>query len=161
MKDHWFAGVGIGSYRAAYEAAYLRVFQTPQFHTASQDPHNLLIQTGVELGVIGLVLVLGAWAIQLTSLRAIPPTSPLYDLRCAVEAATIALFVTALSVDLMNFKFTWLCFYLAFLTRSAWKTLPTTMGHAPPQSPAAPVSAGVGRLPPGWAGKKIPTAPSS
>jgi hypothetical protein len=161
LRDHWFAGAGLGSYRSAYEAAYLHVYQTRQFHTPSQDPHNLLLQTTVELGVIGLVLVVGAWVLQLTMLRAIPRANPLYDLRCAVEAATIAILVTAFTVDLMNYKFTWLCFSLAFLTRSAWQGLPTTVTRVPVEPPVLPGFAGGRRPTPAWAGKKIPSAHSN
>ncbi|HEY0797909.1 MAG TPA: O-antigen ligase family protein, partial [Candidatus Baltobacteraceae bacterium] len=135
FRGHWLIGTGIGSYRAAYEAAYLRVYETLQFFTPSQDPHSLIVQTAVELGAIGIILVFGAWIVQMGVLRAIPKGSPLYDLRCAIEGATIALFIMALSVDLMTFKFPWLCFYLAYLTRSAWQESPQAFAPAPVAPP--------------------------
>jgi hypothetical protein len=64
----------------------------------------------VELGIIGLVLVLGFWFSNLFSLRHIRPDNEWYDFRIALEAATIGLFVAALSVDLIWFKLTWLLF---------------------------------------------------
>jgi hypothetical protein len=151
FRHHWFLGNGIGGYRDAYEQAYLHIFQSGNFHTWSQDPHNLLFQTGVELGGIGLMIVAVAWFVQFRTLRYIPRASPLYDMRCAVEAATAALFVSSLSMDLMTMKWTWLCFSMAYVTRNTWLCNQGRFGGALRAPPAPAVSAATPAVGPGIA----------
>ena len=97
--------------------------QTPHQIWASatwhRAPHNLLVGTGVELGIIGLVLLLAAWGCQFNMLRKILPNEPEYPMRVALEATVIGTFIAALFLDVMIFKYVWLTFMLMALVRNA------------------------------------------
>jgi O-antigen ligase len=109
FKQHWLTGAGVGNYRALYDTFFIHVYQAYSGGW-SRPAHNLIVQVMVELGVIGLALVLAFWFSNLFSLRHIRPGDEWYDFRIALEAATIGLFIAALSVDLIWFKLTWLLF---------------------------------------------------
>jgi len=109
FKHHWLTGSGVGNYRALYDTFFIHVYQ--RYSGGWDRPaHNLIVQVAVELGIIGLALVLGFWFSNLFSLRHIRPDNEWYDYRLAFEAATVGLFVAALSIDLLWFKLTWLLF---------------------------------------------------
>jgi O-antigen ligase len=121
FKLHWLGGIGTGQFRLAYQESYLYV--KPSLNNPRpwmEDAHNLIASTAVELGVIGLLLILAAWCFQFRVGRSIPRTSSLFDMRVALEAATLGLFVNALSVDLMFYKYLWIAFTLGVLVRNAW-----------------------------------------
>ncbi len=86
---------------------------------ALEDAHNLLVSNAVERGIIGLVLVLAAWFFQWRVGSWIGRKSSLFDARIALEAGTLGLFVNAMSLDIMFYKYTWLAFMLAVLVRNA------------------------------------------
>lgn len=118
FKEHWLFGAGYYNFANAYDASYLTVFQkyVAHFHRA---PHDLLVQTSVELGVIGVVLLLVAWFGQLGLLKHIGPDDPRFGLRVGAEAALLGLFVAAMFLDLLTMKYTWLTFMLVLLIRNA------------------------------------------
>ncbi len=123
FREHWLLGAGTGNFRLAYRDAYLSVGQSGYFyHRWMEDSHNLIVNTGVELGVIGVVLVLAAWVLQFRTTSRIPRTSSLGGVRSAIEAGTIGLFVVAMTVDIMWYKYLWIAFMLAVLARNAWET---------------------------------------
>ena len=124
FKQHPLLGVGTGDFRVAYSDVYLTVFQRGSFHAWAEDSHNLIASTAVELGVIGLVLMLAAWIFQFRTVAHIPRSSSLSDLRTTVEAATIGLFIVAMTVDLMWYKYLWILFMMSVLVRNAWKSRP-------------------------------------
>jgi O-antigen ligase len=117
FKHNWLLGGGVGNFPTAYDQSFITVYQRvyAYWHRA---PHDMIIEFAVELGVIGLILLLSAWYLQLRSLSVIPKSSDLYDMRIAIEAAYVAVFVSALFVGLMDYKFTWLLFGLIAVTRS-------------------------------------------
>ncbi len=117
FKHHWLVGAGIGNFESAYDAQYLNIFQAYAAKWA-RPAHNLLLQSGVEFGLVGLVLVLWGWGSQLLMLRPIGPAHRLYDLRIALEAACIGLFVGAMSVDMLWYKYLWEAFIMMALLRS-------------------------------------------
>jgi O-antigen ligase len=121
FRQHWLAGDGTGNFQLAYGESYLK---TPQhgafFHPWVMASHNLIVSTGVELGIVGVVLVLGAWALQFRAVGCIPRRSSLGDVRAAIEAGTLGLFVVAMTVDLMWYKYLWIAFMLGVLARNAW-----------------------------------------
>ncbi|HZV78562.1 MAG TPA: O-antigen ligase family protein [Candidatus Binatus sp.] len=145
FQHHWLIGSGIGNYRALYDTFFIQVYQ--RYSGGWGRPsHNLIIQVAVEMGVVGLVLVLTFWASNLFALRHIRPNSEWYDYRLALEAATIGIFVAALSIDLLWFKLTWLVFgtvaQLRALTITARARAPALAkvrgGRARPAPRAAP-----------------------
>lgn len=120
IKSHWLFGIGYGNFTVAYDKALL---QTPhlmwadaRWHSAS---HNLLVGTWVELGIIGLALLLAAWLSQFFMLRDIAPSEPEYPLRIAAEASVLGIFIAALFLDVMTYKYVWLAFMFLALLRNA------------------------------------------
>ncbi len=120
VKSHWLLGAGYGNFTLAYDRVFL---QTPNLAWAAtgwhRGSHSLLVGTSVELGLVGLVLLLTAWAAQFLMLRDILPTEPEYPVRIALEAAVLGTFVAALFLDVMTFKYIWLTFMLIALVRNA------------------------------------------
>jgi O-antigen ligase len=120
FQTHWLAGWGAGDFRDAYAAAFLKAYQSGQMPPRIQDAHNMLISTSVELGIIGIVLLLAAWFFQFRTVSVIPRSSPLFDLRLAAEAGTLGLFFIALTLDVLYFKYLWIGFMIAVLIRNAY-----------------------------------------
>ena len=123
FKHNWFAGHGLGMFKAAYQASFLEYSQPASSAQRVQDPHNILVEFAVELGVIGLALLFLAWWWQFRTLREIGPSNGGWtDVRLAIEATTIALFVSALSLDLLTFKYAWLSLSAAWIVRAAYRS---------------------------------------
>ncbi|MGC1381253.1 MAG: O-antigen ligase family protein [Candidatus Baltobacteraceae bacterium] len=118
LKSHWLLGAGYNNFGFAYDQAFLQTHQT-QFANWHRAPHDLLIGTGVELGIVGVALVIAGWVAQFRMLRNVPATSPEYPLRLALESAVLATFVAALFLDVMIAKYLWLTFMLIALIRNA------------------------------------------
>jgi len=118
FKEHWLFGAGYANFPFAYDSAFIRVpelFYT-KWHRAS---HDIILNTAVELGVVGLILLICAWTSHFRLLSFIKPEHPLYPLRTALEASMIGLFVAGLFADIMSMKYAWMPFMLAVLTRTA------------------------------------------
>src|SRR5580704_2625884 len=132
---HWLLGTGVGTFVPAYDRAFFLTYQ-PQFLEWSRDPHNLVMSTAVELGVVGLVLMAVALILQYRSVRLITPDAPFPWLRSVFSAALIGLVVAAMFVDVLATKFSWLLFteMLIFAGFGA----PTWMPRARATRPRAP-----------------------
>jgi O-antigen ligase len=123
FKHHWFAGHGFGMFMPAYQSAFLEFSQPAVGMQRIQMPHNIVVEFAVELGLIGVALMLYAWWSQFRTLREIgPQEGGWFDARLAVEATTLALFVSALSLDLLTFKYLWLAISAAWILRAAYRT---------------------------------------
>lgn len=120
FREHWLVGAGIGNFPFAFDQAFLRVQEAyyTHWHRAS---HNILIQTAVELGIVGIVLFGYAWWTQVRSLRVIPVQSGLYPLRLALEAGIVGLFVSGFFLNIMTEKYLWLALMLVALTRNTYR----------------------------------------
>jgi O-antigen ligase len=118
FKQNWLFGAGYNNFPLAYNQAFLQVFQ-PFYAGWSRAPHNMLLGNAVELGVVGLALLLGAWYSQFRVLSRITPVDPRYGMRLCLEAALIGLFISGLFADMMVTKTLWLAFILVILTRNA------------------------------------------
>lgn len=115
--QHPFAGTGAGSYATVYDRWYLRIFERidPGWDMAS---HNIVLHYGVELGVIGLALVI-AWCIaQWMLASALPKAGLLGDLRTICIASLLAFAFVAFFIDVFDVKFVWLAFALVAQTRN-------------------------------------------
>jgi hypothetical protein len=141
LKEHWLAGAGIGSYPMAYDRAFLLVSQH-SFEGWSRPSHNLILGTSVELGVIGLALVLSAWWLSSREARSVPPPSPLYPLAIAAETAILSLFVVAMFVDTLLFKYVWLAFAFAVFVRNLDRSERRYFVAVTPGPVPAPMTAG-------------------
>lgn len=107
FPDHWFVGTGQGSFTAAYDHSLFLAYQ-PIFLEWSRDPHNLIISTATELGIVGLVVLSVALILQFRTIRLIPP--PYTWLRLVFAASMVGLLVAAMFVDVLATKFSWLLF---------------------------------------------------
>ncbi len=117
--QHPVLGAGFGNFQPAYNAAFMAVSLTKNIYW-SQAPHSNLVWIAVELGAVGLLIFLYAWWEQFRTLRGIAPYEPLFPVRLAVEAGIIGLFVASLFLGTFTYKYLWLAFMLAALTRNAW-----------------------------------------
>lgn len=118
FASHPLFGYGYGNFPYAFDRAFAQVSET--YYTRwHRDPHDIIVSTAVELGVVGVVLLLGVWWKQARSLRFIGPTHSLYSLRLSIEAAMIGMFVASIFLDTLTTKYFWLLFMLTALTRNA------------------------------------------
>jgi O-antigen ligase len=119
LKSHWLLGAGFYNFPYAYNQALLQAHTT--FTKWALAPHDVLIGTSVELGLIGLALVLAGWYMQFRMLSIVPPESDDYPLRLAIEAATLGLFVAAIFLDMLATKYLWLTFIAGTLLYNSYK----------------------------------------
>lgn len=114
-------GYGYSNFPLAYDKFFLLV---PEHYFTHWDraPHDLLLQTGTELGLVGLVLLgITLWN-QFRVLRIIPPDHRLYPIRIALEAAYVGLALASLFLDMLEFKYLWLLFITTAVVRNAYLT---------------------------------------
>lgn len=118
FKQHWLFGAGYANFPFAYDGAFIQVPELlyTHWHRAS---HNILLNTAVELGVIGLIFFVCAWIGQFRLLSIVQRDHRLYPLRLALEGSLIGLFIAGLFADIMAMKYAWLPFILIALTRNA------------------------------------------
>jgi O-antigen ligase len=120
LKQHWLVGAGYGNFPIAYDRVFLQtphqLWDQANWHRAA---HDLVIGTSVELGVVGLALLIAAWVAQFFMLRDVAPSEPEYPLRVAAEASVLGIFIAALFLDVMNFKYVWLAFMFVAIIRNA------------------------------------------
>ncbi|MFY9781595.1 MAG: O-antigen ligase family protein [Candidatus Baltobacteraceae bacterium] len=110
----WLLGVGFGGFGDAYSQNLLESVQ-PYFAGWDRVAHNVILQSWVETGIFGLLLVLFAWWRSFRQNADVKPGEPLYGERLAVEAAILALFCDALTIDMIWHKYLWLAFALAMM----------------------------------------------
>jgi O-antigen ligase len=117
FRENWIFGAGSGSFAEAYDRVYLKVFQVYDMGW-SRAAHNMLIQNGVEYGVIGLVLLVAAVIFTFRSLPKLRPDHPLFGMRAALVGALLGLCVAGFFVDLTTVKVFWLALTLIGLLRA-------------------------------------------
>ena len=106
FRQHWLVGSGIGTFPDVFNTVYLLTPHHFNIHW-SRPAHDLLVQSFTELGIVGGILVLGAFWFQFRALTTIERADPDRWLRVALEAATLGYFVAALFVDTLDMKQTW------------------------------------------------------
>jgi O-antigen ligase len=97
-----------------YDRNFLNVYQAV-FQGWSRPGHSIIVGSLVELGIVGLVLILVAWFTTFRELRSVPAQSTLFPVRIALEATLLALFFESLTIDTLYLKFYWLAFSLVML----------------------------------------------
>ncbi|MGB6985796.1 MAG: O-antigen ligase family protein [Candidatus Aquilonibacter sp.] len=141
FRNHFWFGAGYANFPIAFDQAFLEISEH-QYTFWHRAPHNILLSAGVELGVVGLVILVAAWIVQFRALRAISRHDALYGVRIAAEAAVIGLFMAGMFLDILTFKYLWLAFMVVMLIRNAalapkrtplWpiNSYPTTVPHSP------------------------------
>lgn len=140
FKHHWLLGIGANQFRLAYAESFLANAKGRLIHPWMEDAHNLIVSNAVELGIIGLVLLMAAWFYQFRIAGSIPRSSPLFSARVAIEAGTLGLFVNAISLDIMFYKYLWMAFMLGALVRNAYLSELELNPGSEPGKPAPPWS---------------------
>ncbi|MFN2462118.1 MAG: O-antigen ligase family protein, partial [Candidatus Velthaea sp.] len=98
FKEHWLLGVGVGNFQEAYDSVYMDVYH-PSYTHWHIVAHDLLAQTGVELGIIGIVLVAIAWIASLRDPSGSWRNDPFSDWWRAAQAGCAGILCSALFVD--------------------------------------------------------------
>lgn len=111
FREHWLFGAGAGGFASAYNERYLKVFQTYDMGW-SRAAHNMLIQNGVEYGIVGVALLAGAFLLTFRSVPRVPQEHPSYGLRASLSGGLLALCVAGFFVDLTTSKMLWLALAL-------------------------------------------------
>ena len=106
FQQHPFIGWGAGGAVEAYDRGYLSIFQAYNAGWG-RPPHNTPLQAAVELGIIGLVLMLVAYFTTFRQFKGIRRGDRLYDLKIAFTAALIALGICSLFIGLETYKYFW------------------------------------------------------
>ncbi|HEY1868377.1 MAG TPA: O-antigen ligase family protein, partial [Candidatus Cybelea sp.] len=129
IPSHWLLGTGQGTFHTAYNRAFFLTHQSV-FLEWGRDPHNLIVSTIVELGVVGVLFLAVALILQYRSVRLIPADDPFAWLRPVLRASLIGLIVAAMFVDVLATKFAWVLLMemLLFAAFAARSSLP---GRAP------------------------------
>lgn len=111
FQHHGVAGVGLDNFREAYRefAGHADVFLGE-----NRDPHNIYLEVGVELGGVGLALLLAAFCSQLQAAHRELNHNYSGDRANLVtlEASCWALLVSGLSLDILWLKVFWLAWML-------------------------------------------------
>jgi O-antigen ligase len=114
---HPLIGSGAGSYGDVYDHWYLRIYERvdPGWHMAS---HDILLHYGVELGIVGLIFVIGWCVAQGLLVRALPREGIIGDVRTLCMASLVAFAFVAFFIDVFDLKFVWLVFGLVAQARN-------------------------------------------
>jgi len=117
LRSNWLLGSGAGTFSAAYDQAFLHVFQ-PHFAGWGRAAHNTPLEFAVELGVIGFAVFAVCWFSHFRLLRTIQPGSRFYDLRIAFEGALFGLTIASFFISAWTYKYVWIAFSLILILRS-------------------------------------------
>jgi O-antigen ligase len=116
LKNYFIQGAGFANFETVYNKYFLTVWNQYYEHWG-RAPHNILLQAAVELGVVGLALLLLGYWTSFKAMDHIPKGHKLYDFRIAMEAGVFGTFISAIFVGIMLSKFTWWMFTIVLLWR--------------------------------------------
>lgn len=114
IRAHPFFGVGTGGFRQAY-ARQIRGTNSPMTH----NPHNQYLLIAIEMGVIGLILLLNLFYTQWRTARALAPVERRLARALVLTFATGSLVNSLLIDDTERLFYIW----LSALLYAGWKTL--------------------------------------
>lgn len=136
IAAHPLVGVGYGAFPAAFTADVIRSASVPGLDAAvlstGRGSHSILLSTGGELGVIGLLLL--AWLVMDVLLR--PGVHPWGSV---VQGIVLAVLIQALFLDVLGRKQVWLVFGLAFGLDYARRRIASATDHAEEDQVPPPV----------------------
>ncbi|HYZ14867.1 MAG TPA: O-antigen ligase family protein [Candidatus Acidoferrum sp.] len=122
VQQHPLFGWGAGGALEAYDQNYLAVYQLGQFQGWTRPPHNTPLHLLVDLGIVGLVIVVACYLTTFLQFRGIDRGDRLYDLRAALTAALVALGFVSLLIDLANYKYLWIVLVMIAQLRTVART---------------------------------------
>jgi O-antigen ligase len=108
VEQHPLFGWGVGGALEAYDRNYLAVYQFGSTQGWTRPPHNTPLHMLVDLGIVGLVLVVAAYLTTFRQCTGIERGDRLYDLRAALTGGLIALGFISLFIDVANYKYLWI-----------------------------------------------------
>ena len=106
FKQHPILGSGFANFPAAYDRAFLKVFE-PQYEGWHRGSHSLLVSTATELGIVGLIVLTIAIVFHYRSIL-VRARHDVAWLRMTALCAFTGLLVAALFVDVLTKKYAWL-----------------------------------------------------
>ncbi len=142
FKQHPWFGWGVGGSVEAYNHNFLNVFQF--YNTGwNRPPHNTVLQTAIEYGVVGLVIMLVGYLSTFRQFKGITRESGLFDLRIALTASLIGLGICSMFIDLQNYKYFWITLATTAQLRTVARMrraepAPLVVYEPPPQPQRAP-----------------------
>lgn len=112
LKSYWVIGSGLGSFPVAYNQFMMEV-GSERLTGSFRDAHDIYLELGVEVGVVGLFVFLAGMVTLLRRLRRVdrPAEGPLPA--AFMEAALFALLVVGIFHGILREKFFWLTVGLA------------------------------------------------
>ena len=122
ISHHGIVGAGFDNFPVVYNqyAAF-----APVFRGFSRAPHNIYLEVWAELGIVGVVLFVGAVISQLKESAAQVRESRTYAL-IALESACCALLARGLVANLLWRKAFWISWILLALVLQLAKRLPSS-----------------------------------
>lgn len=121
LPNYWLGGAGTRNFSFAYDQVYPRIYM--QYQTGwHRAPHDLLLQTLIELGVVGVVVLVVALAAQFMLLAPVSGDEELSDYRVMMQAGMIALIFAAFFIDMMMYKYLWFLFATMAQLYGVWAT---------------------------------------
>ena len=105
--QHPIFGWGAGSAFQAYSANLLAV-APHDFAGWDRPPHNLVLNTLLNLGVVGFVIVAVTFVMFYRQLARIPRGDRLYDLRVGLTASLAGIAIASLFIDNTSEKYVWI-----------------------------------------------------
>ncbi len=115
FKDFAFVGAGLNNFPVIYDRYASNADQFVGFH---RDPHNIYLETGVELGTVGLALLLFAILSQLRMAKRVQPSLkgiPANLRAIACQAAAWGMLTTSFFLGMLWFKSFWLVWIMLTL----------------------------------------------
>ncbi len=117
LRQYWLAGAGVGNFTDAFTQYFLSTPHQPL--TWDRVAHSIFVQSAVEYGIIGFLLLMFVWYLEFRELAAVRAGERVNGFCAALSAGLLGIFVAGFSLDLMTYKSTWLAFSLIALTRTA------------------------------------------
>ncbi len=107
-------GVGLGNFPNAFTPYAISLAAATAPTGAARAPHNVLLGTSVETGLVGGLLLIGFMAVALVKSRG--------EWGDIILVALVSLFVQAMFLDILQQKQLWLFLALALGLGAAWRT---------------------------------------
>ncbi len=113
LKDNFLYGAGLDNFPVIYQryAGY-----APTYWGYYRAPHNIYLGVSVELGILGITLLLLAFGSQLRDAHLALKASRQFDWIIPLEAACWAMLVDGMSLDILWRKSFWLTWMLLAAT---------------------------------------------
>jgi len=129
MRTHPILGTGAGTFRDAYVHALFSSFSAPGSFMIVKECHDVLVKSAVEYGGLGIAVFAVALWFQWRTLSRVSRDGLVGELRVAIEAASIGIALSALTLDLLEHKLLWMIFIYAAILRAAVLVRPGARSH--------------------------------